>query len=489
MGHSALATLSGPRKYVATAWLCQQWCSPQNSKHPSSTLTLPSFFVPPPTTTTTSYTHKHTAAHNAAIYFAKHGYAPRHHPSALEQHISVESTVFGKTFPNPIGLGAGFDKNGEVIREMLTLGFGFVEIGTVTPLPQEGNPQPRMFRLPQDSGIINRYGFNSEGAEAVAQNLKEFRQSLLFKPKSDDSSTTTWMQSIFTFLCPPIPVTGLVGVNIGKNKTSQDAVADYVSNITLLGPYADYLVLNISSPNTAGLRDLQQSESLRPLLQACLEARDQLQQQQQQLSTSGKSSSSSSSKNNKVPLLVKLAPDLSDEELKEIAAVCVELHVDGLVVTNTTNQRPNDLVSFHRRETGGLSGAPVRDKSTECIRKLYAWTDGRIPIVGVGGVGSGRDAYDKLKAGASLVQVYSMLVYKGPGLVSRIRHELAALMLENGQRSLEDVIGLDHEMISWRTRQERLAARRAQESTVVVVSDQISDGGDDDENKATSGGK
>lgn len=391
-----------------------------------------------------------TVAHNIAVQLSKQGLSPKHHPSALEQRISVETKVFGKTFPNPIGLGAGFDKDGEIIQPMLDLGFGFTEIGTVTVKPQPGNAKPRMFRLPADFGIVNRYGFNSKGAAAVEANLVAWRNPppVVAKQGAEDDDNNAsftmralhWLHSKALYLInqPTLAAVGLVGVNIGKNKAStefEQVVSDYVSNIVLLGRYADYLVLNISSPNTAGLRDLQQADILRALLQPCLAARDALDE--------------------RVPMLIKLAPDLADDDLAAIAAVLLDLEIDGIVVSNTTNQRPNDLISKHRSEPGGLSGAPVKDKSTEVIRKMFALTRGKIPIIGVGGVGSGYDAYAKLKAGASLVQVYSMMIYQGPGVVSRIRHELAELMLQNGQRSLQDVVGVDHDEIFWQRSQDR----------------------------------
>jgi dihydroorotate dehydrogenase len=321
------------------------------------------------------------------------------------------------------------------VAQMLDLGFGFVEIGTVTPEAQAGNPKPRMFRLTQDLGIVNRYGFNSQGAAAVEANLQAYRQSPVKKKDPEAGAAWKAMRWLQSTMYPEQHAAGVVGVNIGKNKETEDSAADYVSNITRLGVYADYLVVNISSPNTAGLRELQQADALRSLLQACLKARDALEVP--------------------VPLLVKLAPDLTEDDLQEIANVLLSLEIDGIVVTNTTKERPRDLISKHRGEIGGLSGAPVKDKSTEVIRQLFRLTRGKIPIIGVGGVGTGHDAYVKLKAGASLVQVYSMMVYKGPGLVSQIRHELAKLMLQNGQRSIEDVVGSDpcHEDIFWKKKQ------------------------------------
>lgn len=393
-----------------------------------------------------------TVAHNIAIVMAEYGFSPTVRPSAAEQRVKMESTVFGRTFPNPIGLGAGFDKNGEVITAMHDMGFGFVEIGTVTPKPQPGNPKPRMFRLTEDRAIINRYGFNSKGAEEVEENLKRFRNP----PVPQEEETTGWKATVkwlWNTLYPVRHQPGLVGVNIGKNKTSEDPIADYVANIERLGPYADFLVVNVSSPNTPGLRDWQQADSLKVLLTKCLETRDRLP--------------------NQPPVLVKLAPDLTDEELQSIAATCFRVEIDGLVVTNTTNQRPTDLISPHLGEIGGLSGAPIKDKSTQVIRRLYELTDGRIPIIGVGGVGTGRDAWEKLKAGASLVEVYSMMVYHGPGCISRIRAELAHLMLDSGTRTLDDVIGSDHQDIFWRRRNESQQQQRRRSSRRVVQAEPV----------------
>lgn len=337
----------------------------------------------------------------------KWGLAPHHRPSALEQRVSVETRAMGLDFTNPVGLAAGYDKDGEVIDQMLRMGFGFVEIGTVTPRPQPGNPKPRMFRLAADHGIINRYGFNSKGADYVERNLREFRE--LGASRSDSgggdgeeggesgggAAVLSALRWAWRTLYPNPPATGLVGVNIGKNKDTEDAAVDYVSGIRQLGPHADFMVINVSSPNTAGLRDLQKANSLRELLARCIEARNALD-----------TTTSTQVGRGRVPLLVKLAPDLTDDELKEVGATCLDVGIDGIVVSNTTNQRPEDLLAPRelRMEAGGLSGAPIRDKSTECIRKVYDATDGRIPIIGVGGIGSGRDAFEKFKAGASLVE-------------------------------------------------------------------------------------
>ena len=238
------------------------------------------------------------------------------------------------------------------------------------------------------------------------------------------------------------PRTGVLGVNLGKNKTSEDEIGDYTTGIRELGPFADYLVINVSSPNTPGLRSLQQREPLTNLLASTLQARDNYAPH--------------------APLFVKLAPDLSLEEMKDVAHVVMETGVDGMIISNTTNARPEALVSKHKHEVGGLSGDPIKYRSTECIRTMYKLTKGKVPIIGVGGVGSGRDAYDKLKAGASLVEIYSMMVYEGPGVVSRIRKELADIILENGYKSVEDVVGADQEDIYWNRRQERVRKRIAE---------------------------
>ena len=372
-------------------------------------------------------------AHDCAIGLSKYtGLTPRHRPSSLEQelnstkiqlfpHQEGASKSYSLTLDHPVGLAAGFDKHGEIIRPMFDLGFASVEIGTVTPQPQPGNPSPRMFRLIQDHGIINRYGFNSVGATQVERNLQQYYE------KGRHPS-------------------GVLGVNIGKNKTTQDARQDYTENIQKLLPYADYITINISSPNTEGLRNLQQATELRELLMACIEARNQ------------------STKNGspKKPLFVKLAPDLSNEELQDIVGVIYDLAGSknsesiGLIVSNTTKARPLELLS-RINEEGGLSGRPLKEKSTEMIRQLYrllilqekkGTKVPSIPIIGVGGIESGKDVLEKLKAGASAVQLYSSMIYQGPGVVSRIRDELAAVILEEHRggmsTQIQDLIGLDH---------------------------------------------
>jgi len=371
-------------------------------------------------------------------------------------------------FPGPIGLAAGFDKNGCAISELFQLGFSFVEIGSVTPQPQDGNAKPRSFRLVEDRGVINRFGFNSLGADVVKGLLKKYRcefggrgaeLAVEEQDGNDEESKTDidgggggggesaiankllWALgwAWHRIMTAPPPRQGILGVNLGKNKLSDDEIGDYTIGIQKLGPYADYLVINVSSPNTPGLRSLQQREPLYNLLTSTMKARDEYAPH--------------------APLYVKIAPDLSLAEMEDVAAVVMETGIDGMVVSNTTNARPESLISLNKHEVGGLSGAPIKDRSTECIRTMYKLTNGNIPIIGVGGVGSGRDAYDKLKAGASLIQVYSMMIYEGPGVVSRIRKELADILVENGYINVEDVVGADLEDVYWNRLEERVKKR------------------------------
>jgi len=308
----------------------------------------------------------------------------------------LASRVWGRDFANPVGLAAGFDKDARVPGAMLRLGFGFVEIGSVTPRPQPGNPRPRLFRLEEDRAVINRFGFNSEGLERVRQRLAA-RQAH----------------------------GGIVGVNLGKNRDTADAAADYEAGAAALAPYAAYLVINVSSPNTAGLRGLQRRSDLAALVDRVREARDR------------------AVPSRPPPLLVKIAPDLGPEERAELAAAALDSAVDGLVVSNTTVARPPELRSPQAPEPGGLSGWPLMAPSTELLREMRRLTHGRIVLVGVGGIASGADAYAKIRAGASLVQLYTGLVYGGPGLVRRIKAELAVALRRDGFAKLQEAVGAD----------------------------------------------
>jgi dihydroorotate dehydrogenase len=299
---------------------------------------------------------------------------------------------FGLDFTNPVGLAAGFDKNAEVTVAALDLGFGFAEFGTVTPRPQLGNPKPRIFRLPDQQAVINRLGFNNAGLEAAAM-----RATALGRVKR-----------------------GIVGGNIGKNKDSTDAVADFVVGAARLSPLVDYLTVNVSSPNTPGLRALQSGAALTELLSAVQQAR--------QVS---------------VPVLVKIAPDLTDADLEDIVRAATDTRIAGIIVSNTTIDRPASLPRDLAAETGGLSGAPLFAPSTEMLRRAYRLTGDGIPLIGVGGISSADDAYAKIRAGASLVQLYTALVYQGPGLIARIKSGLAARLRADGFAKLEDAIGAD----------------------------------------------
>ncbi|XP_072587695.1 dihydroorotate dehydrogenase (quinone), mitochondrial isoform X3 [Vulpes vulpes] len=303
------------------------------------------------------------SAHRLAVRVTSLGLLPR---ATFQESDMLEVRVLGHRFRNPIGIAAGFDKHGEAVDGLYKMGFGFVEIGSVTPKPQEGNPRPRVFRLPEDQAVINRYGFNSHGFSVVEHRLRARQEK----------------QARLTEEGLPL------GINLGKNKTSVDAAADYAEGVRVLGPLADYLVVNVSSPNTAGLRSLQGKAELRHLL--------------------------------------------------------AKLGIDGLIITNTTVSRPASLQGALRSEIGGLSGKPLRDLSTQTIREMYALTKGGVPIIGVGGVSSGQDALEKIRAGASLVQLYTALTYRGPPVVGMIKRELEALLKEQGFTRITDAIGADH---------------------------------------------
>ena len=333
------------------------------------------------------------AGHRATVRALAAGLAPR---AAPPDPASLAVKLWRHRLPDPIGLAAGFDKDAEVPDAMLAFGFGFVEVGTITPLPQRGNPKPRLFRLPEDHAVINRLGFNSAGVEAAARRLAVRRD----RP-------------------------GVVGANIGKNRDTLDDVGDYVECVRALSPLVDYLAVNISSPNTPGLRALQRKNAVTRLVGKLLEAR------------------SKAVPRNAPPLLVKIAPDLSAEERLDLAEAALASGIDGLIISNTTVARPAALQSADAHEPGGLSGAPLFEPSTVLLAEMYRLTSGKIPLVGVGGIASGADAYKKIRAGASLVQLYTALIYQGPGLVQRIKQELAALLARDGFTSVAAAVGAD----------------------------------------------
>jgi dihydroorotate dehydrogenase len=306
--------------------------------------------------------------------------------------------AFGLNFPNPIGMAAGFDKSAEAPDALLRLGFGFVEIGSVTPKPQVGNPRPRLFRMERDEAVINRMGFNNDGAEVVLRRLASRAH-----------------------------LGGIVGVNVGANKDSADRTADYVKLIETFAPVASYFTVNVSSPNTPGLRNLQQSAALDDLLAKVIDARERVRK------NAGDS-----------PVLLKIAPDLSLNELDDVVHIARSRRVDGMIVANTTLARPSTLRESNRaKEQGGLSGRPLFRLSTRMVAETYVRAEGAFPLIGVGGIDSGGAALTKIRAGASLIQLYSSLIYKGLGLVENIKNDLSSTLLRTGRDSLSEIVGAD----------------------------------------------
>lgn len=332
-------------------------------------------------------------AHRAAICALQRGLAPRY----TARHASLVTRVAGLSFSNPVGLAPGFDKNAECFEGALATGCGFVEIGTVTPKPQAGNPAPRVFRLTRHEAVINRLGFNNDGMDAAAARLVK---------RSNQ---------------------GIIGGNIGKNKESVDAVADYTAAMRTLYPHVDYITANISSPNTPGLRALQAADELKALIEA-------LQTLRAELVAAGLP---------RRPIFVKIAPDCDDAMLEAIAQTALSTKLDALIVSNTTLSREAVAGATHANEAGGLSGKPLFAPSTEVLRKIYNLTGGQIPLIGVGGIASAEDAYAKIRAGASLVQLYTALVYQGFGLIGRINEGLAELLARDGFATVGDAVGRD----------------------------------------------
>jgi dihydroorotate dehydrogenase len=316
----------------------------------------------------------------------------------------LATTAWNLAFPNPVGLAAGFDKHAEVCDAMLALGFGFVEAGTVTPRPQPGNAGQRLYRLAEDEAVINRFGFNSCGIAPFAGRLAKRRAASAAGNKG---------------------APGIVGANLGKNRDTEDGAADYIAGIAAVSDLADYLVVNISSPNTPGLRALQARAQIEDLLTRVREARR------------------ANAATRQPPLLFKVGPDLDEGELGDIAEVVLATGVDGLIIGNTTLARPPSLKSPHASAPGGLSGRPLLAPSTACLASIYRLTRGTIPLIDCGGIASGADAYAKIRAGASLVQLYSALVFHGPALVGRIKRDLAARLRADGFACVGDAVGVD----------------------------------------------
>ena len=327
-------------------------------------------------------------AHRLTIMGLKTGFGPR---DRVTDPASLNVDLFGLQFKNPLGIAAGFDKNGEVPDAMLAMGMGFAEVGTVTPRPQTGNPRPRVFRLPDQGAVINRLGFNNQGYAFLRRRLEARRHR-----------------------------GGIVGVNIGANKDAEDRIADYEAGIRTFEDLASYFTVNISSPNTPGLRALQGREELETLLTRVLKART-----------------------SRVPILLKIAPDLTAADRADIAAVALDLKLDGLIVSNTTIEREGLVTGPYAREAGGLSGKPLFPLSTQVLADMYRLTGGKVPIIGVGGISSGADAYAKIRNGASLIQLYSALTYEGPALVTRIKRELVEALKRDGFARISDAVGVD----------------------------------------------
>lgn len=327
-------------------------------------------------------------AHRLTIRALRIGLGPKAPPPG---DPILASRHWGLDFPTPLGIAAGFDKNAEVPEQIARMGFSFVEVGSVTPRPQPGNPRPRLFRLPLDGAVINRNGFNNDGLDAVAQRLATLRNRRF-----------------------------VLGANLGANKDSTDRIADYAAGMAALGAFADYVVINVSSPNTPGLRDLQSRTHLEALLDGVRRAASA-----------------------PPPVLVKIAPDFDGEGLAGLAATLVALEVDGVIIANTTIGLRDGLKSPHSGETGGLSGQPLFAFSTAQLAAFYRHTGGRIPLIGVGGIDSADTAYAKIRAGASLIQLYTGLVYRGPGLIGAITEGLALRLRRDGFTNITEAVGAD----------------------------------------------
>ena len=330
------------------------------------------------------------AAHNLAIKSLKFNFVPSL-PDENKFDPIFKTELFGKEIENPIGMAAGFDKNAEVYNSLFKLGFGFVEVGTITPLKQYGNPKPRVFRLVEDEALINRLGFNNLGAENINSKIKKNKK------------------------------TGILGINIGPNKDTKNKIEDYLKCLKIFHQEADYITINISSPNTENLRKFHNQKQLDDLLKSIEKEKKNL--------------------NSKIPIVVKVSPDVIDGEIDEISQVLLSNNVNGVVISNTSDSSRESLINIQKHQKGGLSGKPIRSKSTILINRFYKLLKGRIKIIGVGGVDSGQSAYEKFKAGANYVQLYTGMVYRGPNIVSMIKKELRELLLKDGVKNFNEIIG------------------------------------------------
>jgi dihydroorotate dehydrogenase len=312
----------------------------------------------------------------------------------------LESNVFGLSFPSPVGMAAGFDKQAEVMGPLLDMGFGFVEVGGVTPLPQIGNPKPRSFRLTEDQAIINRYGLNSDGADVVGERLAKFKH-----------------------LNNPHRTKGKIGLNLAKNTTSTTSKEDYIQGVQLLGNTVDFIVMNVSCPNVSWTSKLKDNE-IHDIIVAVREARD--------------------THCSNTPILLKIGPDYDQAKMKTMADIAMQTKVDGLVVSNTSKSRPDTLQSIHAKEKGGLSGQPIKERAHATLHTMYQLTKGQLPIIGVGGISNGKDAYERIKAGASLVEVYTAMTFSGPGLIQEIKRDIDSYLIRDGYSNISEAIGADH---------------------------------------------
>ena len=329
-------------------------------------------------------------AHNLAIKSLKFNFVPNILDNDKNNPL-FKTKLFNKELENPIGMAAGFDKNAEVYNSLFRLGFGFVEVGTITPLKQYGNPKPRVFRLVEDEALINRLGFNNLGAQNIADRIKSNKQS------------------------------GLLGVNIGPNKDSENRLRDYIECLKIFHHTADYITINISSPNTEDLRSFHEQTKLDELLQTINKEKKDL--------------------NSKVPIAVKVSPDIDDQEVNKITEVLLSNNIEVVIISNTSDSSRDSLSNIQKHQKGGLSGKPIEKKSSILINKFYKLLNGRIKIIGVGGVDSGKSAYEKFLAGASYVQLYTGMVFKGPNIVNMIKKELKELLIKDGVKNFTEIVG------------------------------------------------
>ena len=331
-------------------------------------------------------------AHDLAIKSLKFNYLPnKMFEIKDEQMLNIK--LLGLNFSNPIGLAAGFDKSAEAYNSLLKFGFGFIEVGTVTPLKQFGNSKPRIFRLENDNAMINRLGFNNDGIEIVKNRIQQEKKD------------------------------GIIGINIGPNKDTKEQKEDFCIGLKNFMQLADYITINISSPNTEGLRDFHNQEKLNDLLKSLNKIKNE--------------------EKKNIPILLKISPDISDNHISEIVTIAIENSISALILTNTTNANRDNLTSDSKNEEGGLSGEPLQELSTKMIKKFYKKISGKIPIIGVGGVNSGKSAYEKITAGASLLQLYTGFVYKGPAIVKNIKQELIEILKNKGFSNIKEAIGKD----------------------------------------------